>query len=266
MKLAAFQMSAATPHPERLPKLEAAIREAASAGAGADLIIAPELCLSGYGRGPEMAGLAQGLDGEWATRIGTLSDTLGIAVIAGFPERAGETRYISALIKLPGAAPQAYRKGTLYGDYERSIFTSAGPSTVIVEIAGLKVGVLICYDVEFPENTRRLAMAGADLIAVPTALPWGGMGEASGTGSFVVEHLVPTRACENVNFVAYVNNSDSDERFEFQGESVICAPNGGVLAKAPRAGDTLMFADIDPRAYDAVRAYLPYPEDVGPLL
>ena len=264
MKLAAFQMSAATPHAERLPKVEAAMREAASAGA--DLLIAPELCLSGYGRGPELSDLAQGLDGEWATQLSALSDTLGIAVIAGFPERAGETRYISAMIKRPGVAPEVYRKGTLYGDYERSIFTAAGPSTMIVEIAGLKVGVLICYDVEFPENTRRLAMAGADLIAVPTALPWGGIGEASGTGSFVVEHLVPTRACENVNFVAYINNSDTDERVTFQGESVICAPNGSVLAKAPKDGDKLLLADIDPRAYDAVRAYLPYPEDVGPLL
>jgi len=126
--------------------------------------------------------------------------------------------------------------------------------------------VLICYDVEFPENTRRLAMAGADLIAVPTALPTGGMGETNGTGSFVVQHLVPTRACENVNFVAYVNNADADERFEFQGESVICAPNGDVLAKAPMAGDKLLFADINPAAYDAIRAYLPYREDVAPLL
>lgn len=264
MKLAAFQMSAATPHAERLPKVEAALREAASAGA--DLMIAPELCLAGYGRGPELAQLAQGLDGDWATRLGDLSDALGIAVIAGFPERAGETCYISALIKQPGTPARLYRKGTLYGDYERSIFASAGPSTVIVEIAGLKVGVLICYDVEFPENTRRLALAGADLIAVPTALPAGNTPETTETGSFVVTHLVPTRACENVNFVAYVNNADADERFAFQGESVICAPNGSVLAKAPKAGDKLLFADIDPTAYDAIRAYLPYHEDLGPLL
>ncbi len=71
--------------------------------------------------------------------------------------------------------------------------------------------MLICYDVEFPENVRRLALAGCEVALVPTALPSGS------SGSFIAEHMIQTRAFENQMFVAYVNHCGADDLFQFAG-------------------------------------------------
>ena len=260
MKLAVFQMSAAIDPAVRPARIIAAMQEAASNCA--DILIAPEQALAGYGRGEVLAEIAQTPDGDWGHQMSRACAETGISLVVGFPERAGDICHISALI-IDHTAPDTrhvYRKGCLYGPYEKSIFTSPGPSTTLVRMHGLTFGFLICYDVEFPENTRRLALAGADVIAVPTALP------VSPASQFVAEHGVRTRAFENGVFVAYADNADSDGRFDYQGQSSICAPDGSVMAAAPKPGDALIYAQIDPAAYDGVRAEIPYLTEVAPLL
>ncbi|MDX1786104.1 MAG: carbon-nitrogen hydrolase family protein [Roseovarius sp.] len=256
MKLAVFQMSAqGGNHAGRTDRIKAAMREATNHGAS--LLIAPELALSGYGRREGFAGLAEPADGAWAAELGQASREIGISLIAGFPETWGDTHHISAMVidATRDEPPVIYRKGCLYGDYEKAHFQSPGPSTVIAELDGLRVGVLICYDIEFPENARRLARAGAELIAVPTALPLGA------PGSFIAEHVIRTRAYENQVFVAYANHADSDEAFTFQGCSSIAAPDGAVLAAAPQTGDALLYAEIEPESYEASRKENPYIDD-----
>ncbi|MFD0860402.1 nitrilase-related carbon-nitrogen hydrolase [Roseovarius aquimarinus] len=256
-RIAVFQMSAAIDPAVRTARVIEAMKEAAEGGAR--LVIAPELALSGYGRGPVLAQEAQRPDGAWARALGAAAARHDISVIAGFPEDAGGTRHISALM-IDRAAPDAahvYRKGCLYGDYERGIFTAAGPSTVIVPMEGLNVGCLICYDVEFPENVRRLALAGADLVAVPTALPKGAPAE------FIARHTIRARAFESQVFVAYADNADADEGFVYQGLSSIAAPDGAVLAEAGESGDALIFADIDTAAFGPSREANPYLEDAA---
>ena len=120
--------------------------------------------------------------------------------------------------------PAIYRKSHLYGDYERSLFKPETPVSCIVELGGLKLGMLICYDVEFPENVRRLALAGVDAVLVPTALP------AGPSGTFIANHMIQTRAFENQIFVAYINHAGADERFTFAGNSRIAAPDGSLIA------------------------------------
>ena len=96
--------------------------------------------------------------------------------------------------------------------------------------------MLICYDVEFPENVRHLALLGADLVAVPTALmrPF----------DVVANILVPARAYENQVFVAYVDRCGSDAGFDYCGLSCVVGPDGTDLARAGR-GEELIFADLD---------------------
>lgn len=253
--IAVFQMSAAIAPETRPQRIVDAMRDAA--GQGATLLIAPELALSGYGRGAALPRAAQGPDGPWAQMLGKASADLGISVIAGFPERAGDICHISAMM-IDRAQPgdvTIYRKGCLYGAYEKGLFTAAGPSTVIADLEGLKVGCLICYDVEFPENVRRLALAGADLIAVPTALPQGA------PSAFVARHTIRARAFESQVFIAYADNADADEGFAYQGLSSIAAPDGAVLAQAGQAGDALIHADIIPANYAESRDVNPYLED-----
>ena len=254
MKIAVFQMSAALAPADRPERIIAAMREAATAGAS--LMIAPELALSGYGRGADFQNIAQTAQGDWAEMLQSAANETGIGIVAGFPERDGAQCFISAITMQPGgAAPVIYRKACLYGDYEKEHFASAQASTILAEIGGIKAAFLICYDVEFPENVRRLARAGADLIIVPTALPKGA------SAAFVATHLVPTRAFENQVFVAYADNADSDDTCHYQGQSCIAAPSGAVLAAAPVAGDALIYADIDVSAYDAWRDDSPYLSD-----
>ncbi len=260
MKIAVFQMSAAPDPATNLARIETAMQEAATNGAR--LLIAPELATTGYGRGPVLTSLAQQGDGEWVTRLAASAGRIGISLIAGFPEADGDARYISALVINSEApdAPVIYRKTCLYGDYERSIFQSNGPSTVIVDLHGIKVGVLICYDVEFPENVRRLARDGADLVAVPTALPH------AESSRFVAQHVLRVRGFENQIFMAYADQADGFEKFRFQGLSSITAPDGAVLASAPESGDALIYALIDPAAYAASREESPYLRDLGTVV
>ena len=255
MKLALFQMSALGNDAMRPDRIEAAMQEAAQNGA--TLLVAPELALSGYGRGAAFADIAQTARGDWAERLTATARRLGISLIVGFPETRGDTRHISALIvDAQGTAPASiYRKACLYGDYEKQYFHSPGPSTLIVDLAGLRVGVLICYDIEFPENARRLAHAGAQLIAVPTALPRGA------SGAFISTHVIRTRAFENQVFVAYANHADSDDTFTYQGCSSIAAPDGALLTAAPETGDALLYAEITPHDYADSRAENPYLSD-----
>jgi len=261
-RIAVFQMSATIDAAARPQRIMDAMQQAASGGAR--LLVAPELALAGYGRGDALEREAQRPDGAWARQLGAAAARHGISVIAGFPEDGGshggtQVRHISALMidaDRPDA-PEIYRKGCLYGPYERRHFTAAGPSTVIAGIAGLKVGCLICYDVEFPENVRRLAVAGADLIAVPTALP------KDPASAFIARNIIRARAFESQIFIAYADNADTDEGFTYQGLSSIAAPDGAVLADAGEAGDALIYADIDGRAYAASREVNPYLEDAA---
>src|SRR5262249_51094774 len=140
--------------------------------AGVDVLVVPELATTGYGIGDALFELAEKPGGGQARAIGAAAEELGLTIVAGFPERAGDAIYNAALVATPAGARHVYRKCQLYGDYEKRRFARGPVAPEIFEISGgVRLGVLICFDVEFPEHVRRLVRAGADLIAVPTALP-----------------------------------------------------------------------------------------------
>ncbi|NVO54332.1 carbon-nitrogen hydrolase family protein [Rhodobacteraceae bacterium B1Z28] len=255
MKIAALQMSATanpTTNPDRIIAAMARAKEQQ-----ADLLVAPELAMTGYGRGEELIKLAEPADGPTVQKLTRAAQDIGISLVVGFPEREGDTLYISAMIiDGAGGATQIYRKAFLYGSYEKGIFTANGPSCFVVDLCGLKAGFLICYDVEFPENVRRLAKAGADIVIVPTALPHGE------EGRHIAQKVIPVRAFENQVHVVYANHADKDLMFEYQGLSSIAAPNGKTLAAAPESGEALLFAEITPDVYLPCRERNPYISDL----
>lgn len=256
MKLAVFQMLADADPDTNPARIEDAMRRARTAGA--DVMIAPELAMSGYGRGKLLRDLAQPSDGEWVRRMGKAAQTTGIDLVAGFPERDGDSTYISAMAVHadPEKPTHVYRKSFLYGDYEKELFRPHDPSAATIDMRGTTTGFLICYDVEFPENARRLAQAGADLIAVPTALPRGA------DGRHIANRVIPVRAFENQVYVAYANHAGSDGRFDYQGLSSIVAPDGTVQAKAGESEETLIFAEIDIATFETSRRVNPYLADL----
>ncbi|MFD1328999.1 carbon-nitrogen hydrolase family protein [Mycoplana ramosa] len=256
MKIAALQMQAVNGDSDaNLARIAAAAKEAAARGA--KLLIAPELAVSGYGAGEAFPKIAAPAEGELVERIATIARDHGLAIVTGFAEAEGDVVFNSALFTDGIGTNAVYRKSHLYGDYERQWFRPEAPTSVIVSHGGLNLGMLICYDVEFPENVRRLALAGADLVVVPTALPKGA------SGAFIADKMIPVRAFENQAFVAYVNHCGTDGRFSYAGLSRIAAPDGSLLAAAPAEDEALLFAEIVPSDYATSRAENSYLVDLA---
>ncbi|MHC3428308.1 carbon-nitrogen hydrolase family protein [Streptomyces sp. DT18] len=265
----ALAQSSGTPGDVRanLDALDALAARAASSGA--HLLVAPELFLSGYAPehrspdagvagsrsepdAPPLAALALE-EAEAAAELGALARRHGLAVLAGYPERAGSATYNSALLVGPDGAPlAAYRKTHLYGPYERAVFTAGDRAVVQAELRGVRLGVLICYDVEFPENVRAHADAGTEVLLVPTALlaPY----------DFVARSLVPVRAFESQLHIAYVNRTGPEGGFDFVGLSCLVAPDGTAPARAG-ASPELLLAEADPALLATSRAANPYLAD-----
>ncbi|MFC9849161.1 carbon-nitrogen hydrolase family protein [Streptomyces sp. NPDC060223] len=239
-----------------LKVLDEAAGRAAAAGAG--LLVAPEMFLTGYAIGDDIARLAEAADGDSADAIADIAERHGVAVAYGYPERSGEAVFNSAqLISAEGARLANYRKTHLFGCFEQEHFTPGEQPVVQAELDGLRVGIMICYDVEFPENVRAHALAGTDLLLVPTAQmhPF----------QFVAESVVPVRAFENQMYVAYVNRTGQEGEFDFVGLSTLAGPDGVARARAGRA-EQLVLADADPVFLAASREANPYLKDRRPGL
>ncbi|MHB9863098.1 carbon-nitrogen hydrolase family protein [Streptomyces sp. YIM S03343] len=241
---------------ENLRVLDDAAGRAAAAGAG--LLVAPELFLTGYAIGDAVAGLAEPASGDSAHAVAETAARHGLAIAYGYPERDGAAVYDSAqLISADGTRLVNHRKTHLYGDFERDHFTAGDQTVAQTELDGLRVGVMICYDVEFPENVRAHALAGTDLLIVPTAQmhPF----------QFVAESMVPVRAFENQMYLAYVNRAGQEGEFEFVGLSTLAGPDGVAHVRGGR-GEELLLAEVDPAALAASRAANPYLKDRRPGL
>ncbi|MFE5398823.1 carbon-nitrogen hydrolase family protein [Streptomyces sp. NPDC056568] len=241
---------------ENLTVLDEAARRAAAAGSG--LLVTAELFLTGYAIGDAVAALAEPADGDAADAVAEIAGRHGLAVAYGYPERAGADVFNSVqLISADGTRLANYRKTHLFGCFEREHFTPGGESVVQARLDGVTVGLMICYDVEFPENVRAHALAGTDLLLVPTAQmhPF----------QFVAESVVPVRAFENQMYVAYVNRVGQEGEFEFVGLSALAGPDGTVRGRAGRA-EELVLADVDPVLLAASREANPYLKDRRPGL
>ncbi|MGV4887713.1 carbon-nitrogen hydrolase family protein [Streptomyces viridosporus] len=241
---------------ENLKVLDEAAGRAAAAGAG--LLVTSEMFLTGYAIGDDIARLAEPADGDAADAVAETAARHGLAVAYAYPERAGDAVFNSVqLVCADGTRLANYRKTHLFGRFERDHFTPGDRPVVQAELNGLTVGLLICYDVEFPENARAHALAGTDLLLVPTALmhPF----------PFVAESVVPVRAFENQMYVAYVNRVGREGEFEFVGLSTLAGPDGIARARAGRA-EELVLADADPVFLAASRENNPYLEDRRPGL
>jgi|LNFM01.1.fsa_nt_gb predicted amidohydrolase len=257
MNIALLQMQ---PHPAT-PELNFARIASAARSAqafGAQLLVTPELSLTGYAIANDSARLAEPRDGPLVTRLLQLARATDLAIVAGWPERDGADVYNSAVLASADGV-QCYRKCHLFGAAERAQFRASDVPSQVFEVAGLKTGLLICYDIEFPEMARGLALAGAELIIVPTALP------ASPGQRRVSEVLVPGRALENHVFIAYAGLCGAERDLRYEGGSVIVGPDGIDLARAGR-GEALLMARLEPGARAAAALENPYLADRRPGL
>jgi predicted amidohydrolase len=258
MKIALYQGPGRINDVEGAFTLMAEIAGRAKAAA-ADVLLLPEMYLSGYNIGPENArkqAISQtGPDMDRAARI---ARTNGIALVFGYPELVGDAVANAAILIGPdGGILLNYRKSHLFGNLDRAMFKSVGDEFGLAELGGFKIGLLICYDIEFPEPARRLALAGADILLIPTAQmePY----------EQVARHVIPARAYENQLYVAYANHSGDDDGLDYIGLSSICGPDGAVLTAAGK-GEELIYADADAAHQAKVRKADPLIHDRRPEL
>jgi predicted amidohydrolase len=254
MRLAAFQMVA------RMGDVAANLAMIAEAAAeasrrGAALLVCPELATTAYGSGDLIRSLAEPADGPQVAAIARIAALNNITVVAGFAERVGERIYNSAVLAEPSSNRAIYRKCHLYGDYERRLFTPGDQPPRVVNLGELKAGILICYDVEFPEAVRYLVLAGAELVLVPTAQP------DTQDAPFIAEKIVPVRAFENGIAIVYADHAGSDERFAYAGRSCIALPDGTDGARASASGSAVIVADYESSNFALSRSANPYVAD-----
>ncbi|GLH40260.1 carbon-nitrogen hydrolase family protein [Pseudomonas moraviensis] len=236
------------------------LHQVAMEAKGADLLVLPEMFITGYNIGAEaVSTLAEVYNGEWAQQIGRIAKAAGLAIVYGYPERTAEGHIYNAvqLIDAHGERLCNYRKSHLFGDLDRSMFSPGEAELPVVELDGWKLGFLICYDLEFPENARRLALAGAELIVVPTAnmIPF----------DFVADVTVRARAFENQCYVAYANYCGHEGDIQYCGQSSVAAPDGSRIALAG-LDEALIVGELDRQLMNDSRQANRYLSDRRPEL
>ena len=240
MKLGVFQ--AATGGlglEERLMRLDRVLE-----GQALDLVVCPELFATGYHIEADHRDLGEPAEGQYFQAVKDLAKNHRCAIAYGYPEAAGPTFNSAAVVGANGALLANHRKRLASsGSFEEASFAN-GETQTLFELAGVRVAVAICYEIEFPETARAAALAGADLLIAPTALvdAW----------PAVAECVVPTRAFENGLWVAYANHCGRELSHDYLGGSRIVAPDGSVVAVAGR-DETLLVATINKGAVTHAR-------------
>jgi predicted amidohydrolase len=192
-----------------------------AASRGADLLLLPELFLTGYNIGTAIPDLAEPLDGPSAKAVAAIAKAAGLAIAYGYPERTAEGLYNAGLI------------------FDR------------------RLGFMICYDIDFPEVARSIALAGVDAIIALSA--------TSKPYHVVPRHLIPARAYENRLFFAFLNRAGQENGLSYAGESCIAAPDGEVIAQCGD-GEELVIGTLDVDAYATFRHDHQYKSDRRPHL
>ncbi len=232
----------------------------AAAVAGASLLLCPECWLCGYNIGPDVSAHAEARDGASAGAIAAIARRQRLAIAYGYAERdrASGHIYNAAQVFGPdGIAVAHYRKTHLFGPQERAAYRPGECFEPPFALEGFKLGLLICYDVEYPEAVRSLALLGADVVLVPTAL--------TEEYTAIPEFIVPARAVESQVFVAYCNRAGSENGMRFLGGSRLTGIDGRAIAAAG-AGEALIMGEISQEArLEASRIY-PYVADRRPEL
>lgn len=198
--------------------------------ASIDMLVLPELFLPGY-----QACVHGALGDTVIDKAQAAAADHGVALTIGLPEpRDGATFNSAFSFGSDGALLATYQKIQLFGPDEAGAF-KAGSDYVVFDYKGVRFGLMICYDVEFPEHVRALKRLGAQAILVPTANmePF----------SNVNQYLVPARAMENAVTVVYANYCGSEGALEYVGRSLIAGPDGHSLAVKGHAPG-LAFADL----------------------
>ncbi len=255
MRVALCQLPISEDPAVNLGRVSAAIADAAARGAG--LAVFPEATLARFGS--DLRSAAETTEGPFNRGLSMTAREHGVGIVAGVFEPAPGGRVYNTVVgyDAAGGLVAAYRKIHLYDalGQRESEFVEPGSEPVLFDLGGLRIGILTCYDVRFPELARALAAGGAQLLVVPAA--WA-------AGLFKEEHwvtLVRARAIENTVWVAAADQvPDPADPVAGAptgiGRSMLVDPMGTVrLDLGPGRG--IAVGEVDPGVTAGVRAVLP---------
>ncbi len=238
MRIGFFQFSPHFGRPEHnLDALAAAV-----AGSQADLIVAPELALSGYlfTSREEVEQMAEEIPGPATERLTDAAARANCHLVVGMAERSAERLFNSAALIGPLGVVGVYRKVHLF-DEEKLYFAPGDRGFPLFDIQGVKVGLLVCFDHFFPEAARTLALQGAQIICHPSNLVLPEYGQLT----------TRVRSIENRVFWILANRYGTEQRegkaLTYSGCSQVTAENGEILARAQAEGDSLTVVEVDPQ-------------------
>lgn len=245
MKISIAQMDITQGHKgKNLKKGISFIEEAAEQNA--DLIVLPELWTTGYVK--NLQELAEPMDGETITKLTNMAKENDITIMGTVAERA-ERYYNTMHLITPRGLKTSYRKMHLFSLMNEARFFEPGETAGIYE----NIGMLICYDLRFPELSRKLVMSGAQMLIVSAEWPYPRL-----------DHwrtLLKARAIENLIYVVGCNRVGTDKTFEYFGHSTVIDPWGKRLIEGEE-NETLLTCEIDPFLVSKARKEFPALKDM----
>lgn len=205
---------------------------------GADLVVFPEAALTGYCFTSKDEAMAASVEvgGPILAQMADIAREREKHLVVGFMERDGDDLYNSAAMFGPNGLVGVYRK-THMPFIGADRFAKAGNELPVFDTPIGKFGILICYDVRFPEAAITLALKGAEMLIVPTNWP-----EGAETAPNV---RVPCRAAETRTFVLAANRVGPERNFDFIGHSGIWDMNGQPLVLAAHRDEAMVTANVD---------------------
>jgi len=229
----------------------------------ADLVIFPELSLTGYVVRDQIYELAETIPGPSTKRIEALATKTGMHIIFGMPELSEKTKatiFNTAVFVGPKGVIGKYRKMYLptHSVFEEKRYFRPGYQTAAFDTKLGKIGLCICYDLFFPEVCRLTRLKGTELIVAISASP------AIRRSYF--EILTAARALENTVFLAYVNLVGVEDGLQFWGGSRLVSPTGDVLAKAKNDEEAFVTCEVDYSDIRPVETFIPTLRDLRPEL
>jgi predicted amidohydrolase len=230
---------------------------------GADLIIFPELSLTGYVLLDQVYELAETIPGPSTQKVESLAKKTGMHIIFGIPELSEKTQatiFNTAVFVGPQGLIGKYRKMYLptHSVFEEKRYFRPGyqPATFQTDLGN--IGLSICYDVFFPEVFRLIRLKGSQLIVCISASP--------AVRRRYFEILTSARALENTSFLAYVNLAGVEDGLQFWGGSRLVSPTGDIVAKAKYDEEDFVICEVDYGDLRAAETSIPTLRDLRPEL
>ncbi|WP_397376359.1 carbon-nitrogen family hydrolase [Paenibacillus vietnamensis] len=259
MRLALLQMHIEAGNPEaNFAKLSAMLEEAVNGGEKPDVILFPEMWNTGYAL-TEIETLADKEGARTKAFLSAFSQKHGVHIIGGSIAELKDGKVLNTIYVFDreGNVTSDYSKIHLFRLMDEEKYLAAGDKPGKLQLEGEEAGMMICYDIRFPELARKLALGGAKLLFVPAEWPHPRLHHW--------RTLLTARAIENQMYVVACNRTGESGDTRFFGHSLVLDPWGETVAEAGEE-ETIVRAEIDLSLVDAVRAKIPVFEDRRPTI